>query len=264
MKYCLNSRQNKEYLDKADEIKVEYRDRDFIFELCEKYPGKTIILIHNIYDTDPLEWKTLKKLNILSKGNFILCLDKVEDCLLAKENDIKFYLGYPVASWYEARALKELGVSYILLDAPLCFDLEKAMKLDIPIRAIPNVAYNDGLPREDGVCGKWIRPEDIDAYAQYITAIEFQDCDIKKEQALYRLYAEQKVWPGDLSMIITNLNHDGLNRLISSDASLKRMNCGQSCMRPDGTCKLCYRMLDLANKELLQEYEKRNNTSEGN
>ena len=90
MKYCLNSRQNKEYLDKADEIKVEYRDRDFIFELCEKYPGKTIILIHNIYDTDPLEWKTLKKLNILSKGNFILCLDKVEDCLLAKENGIKF------------------------------------------------------------------------------------------------------------------------------------------------------------------------------
>ena len=60
MKYCLNSRQNKEYLDKADEIKVEYRDRDFIFELCEKYPEKTIILIHGIYDTDPLEWKTLK------------------------------------------------------------------------------------------------------------------------------------------------------------------------------------------------------------
>ena len=61
MKYCLNSRQNKEYLDKADEIKVEYRDRDFIFELCEKYPEKTIILIHSVYDTDPLEWKTIKK-----------------------------------------------------------------------------------------------------------------------------------------------------------------------------------------------------------
>ena len=94
--------------------------------------------------------------------------------------------------------------------------------------------------------------------------IEFKDCDTKKEQALYRLYAEQKAWPGELSMIITNLDHDGLNRLISSEASLKRMNCGQSCMRPNGTCKLCYRMLDLANKELLQEYEKRDNNSEGN
>ena len=32
MKYCLNSRQNNVYQDKADEIKVEYRDRDFIVE----------------------------------------------------------------------------------------------------------------------------------------------------------------------------------------------------------------------------------------
>ena len=68
--------------------------------------------------------------------------------------------------------------------------MSKAMKLNVPIRAIPNIAYDDGLPREDGVCGKWIRPEDIDTYAQYVAAIEFKDCDIKKEQALYRVYAE--------------------------------------------------------------------------
>ena len=54
MKYCLNSRQNKEYLDKADEIKVEYRDRDFIFELCEKYPDKTLILNIN---TNEIPWR---------------------------------------------------------------------------------------------------------------------------------------------------------------------------------------------------------------
>ena len=33
MKYCLNSRQEAAYLQKADEIKVEFRDRDIISDL---------------------------------------------------------------------------------------------------------------------------------------------------------------------------------------------------------------------------------------
>ena len=29
---------------------------------------------------------------------------------------------------------------------------------------------------------------------------------IKKEQALFRIYAEQKAWPGKISMLISNIN----------------------------------------------------------
>ena len=32
MKFCISSRQEKEYLLKADQIKVEYRDRDIIYD----------------------------------------------------------------------------------------------------------------------------------------------------------------------------------------------------------------------------------------
>lgn len=53
MKYCLSSRQTAEYLAKADEIKVEYRDRESIIDLSNKYPNKTIILdCHLIEDID--------------------------------------------------------------------------------------------------------------------------------------------------------------------------------------------------------------------
>ena len=89
-------------------------------------------------------------------------------------------------------ALKELGACYIKLDAPLFFNLPKVKKIGIPIRAVPNVAYDDNIDRIDGVCGTWIRPEDIDAYGQYIDTVEFGDCDQKKEQAMYRIYAEDK------------------------------------------------------------------------
>ena len=52
MKYCLSSRQSAEYLQKADEIKVLYRDIEQIYDLMDKYENKNIIL--NI-----IYWKSL-------------------------------------------------------------------------------------------------------------------------------------------------------------------------------------------------------------
>ena len=46
---------------------------------------------------------------------------------------------------------------------------------------MPNVAYYAFIPREDGVCGSWIRPEDLNLYEPFIDVIEFEDCDVKKE-----------------------------------------------------------------------------------
>ncbi len=45
MKFCLSSRQSKQYLEKADEIKVDFRDRNSIPDLAMDYPNKTIILV---------------------------------------------------------------------------------------------------------------------------------------------------------------------------------------------------------------------------
>ena len=51
MKFCLSSRQSKQYLEKADEIKVDFRDRNSIPDLAIDYPDKTIILVQSLNST---------------------------------------------------------------------------------------------------------------------------------------------------------------------------------------------------------------------
>lgn len=156
----------------------------------------------------------------------------------------------PITTWNEANALKDLGVSYLYIAPPLTHQLDKVRRLNIPIRMFANIAYADTMPRKNGVSGGWIRPEDVDAYGQYIDAIEFADVDLKKEQALFRIYTKGE-WPGDLNLIINNLNYPGVNRMIDPAISQRRMTCAQRCEERQ-TCHLCYEMLDLANPEKLK------------
>ena len=55
-------------------------------------------------------------------------------------------------------------------------------------------------------------------------------------------------------MIIENLNYLGTNRMISKDVTIARMNCRQKCQNVNGTCRICYRALDLANPDRITEY----------
>lgn len=252
MKYCLSSRQESAYLKKADEIKVDFRDRRSIPDLTEKYPEKTIVLM--CYKDNIINWKEIHNWNVLCRGKLIMCLASVEDVEECKNEGVPFYFGYPVKTFFELNALKDLGVCYVRLGEPLFFELNKVKNIGIPVRAVPNVAYVDIFPHKDGVCGTWIRPEDVDVYEDYIEVFEFEDSeDIIREQALYRIYAEQKQWPGDLNMLFTNFDYPGVNRMILPEIASKRINCGQRC-QSNGACKICYRALSLAIPEKIRDY----------
>ena len=260
MKYCLRSNQRFNYLQKADEIKVPYDDRASIFKLIERYPGKTIILeIPNRIDITDIDWTEMNNNKILTQDNFICCVSSYEMGIECGNQDIKFYYGYPINSFYELQAAANLGVCYVRLAPPLLMSLDKVKKFNIPVRAVPNVAYQQYLPFGDGVCGGWIRPEDTKLYEEYIDVYEFEDCDINKEQALYRIYAEKQAWPGQMGMLFTNFNYGTvLNRMVPSDLAEKRIKCGQRCQTNNG-CHLCYRALDLANPEIFKSLKYENN-----
>lgn len=251
MKFALTARQSKQYLEKADEILVDFRDRKAIPEFSELYPEKTIILIQ--YANDELDMSEIATFKILTHEHLIICLSNLKYVPELKKMEVPWYWGFPINSYFELGAIKEMGACYVKLGAPLFFDLPTVKKFEIPIRAIPNVAYDDGLERLDGVCGTWIRPEDMDAYDEYIDAVEFADCDQRKEQALYRIYAEDKSWPTDLGLLITNLNHMGVNRLINPEDSQHRISCRQDCQE-NHICHICYRMLSIANPDLIKSY----------
>lgn len=214
----------------------------------EKYPDATIIL--NTFTNEEIDWNTLVQYNALLKGRLVLEVNNYLEMMGCKEHNLKFYSVWPVCQWAEANNLKELGVCYILLSPPLTHMLDKVAELGIPVRFVPNVAYVGTFPHKNGVTGSWIRPEDVEAYGQYVDVLEFEDCDTKKEQALFRIYKSGE-WPGELEHLITNLNYKGTNRLIKSETSQRRMTCGQKCEEPNRYCHLCYSFLGLADPELL-------------
>ena len=127
-----------------------------------------------------------------------------------------------------------------------------AIRMRVDSHMMPTISNE----KTDGTVGAWVRPEDLwGTYSKYISYVEF-DTEIsheglKREQALFRIYAERKEWPGDIDMIVTELNHKGVNRLIVSDFGERRANCHQMC-QVNGICHFCYRALDLANPTLLK------------
>ena len=258
MKVCLSSRQQHEYLQKADEIRVPARDHKAIPELAEKYPEADIILELEPGADAGITYETLREYDILCRKKFIVCLNDISPETLAfyHENDIRYFWGYSITTPYELESLSKFTkVCYVRVGAPLFFEMDLVAKYGISVRHAPNVAHFGYIPQADGVNGTWIRPEDLEQYEPTITAIEFLGVELSAERALFRIYGEQKKWPGELGLIVQDINYLGTNRMIPPDLVEKRLNCGQKCME-NGNCRLCWRILDLANPDLLRDYQK--------
>ena len=254
MKYCLSSRQTGEYLALADEIKVQWRDRDIIFDLVEKYPNATINLRRSFADLNtPIDWAQINQFKVLSKGNFVFGLLSVEEMNTARDREIDFYYLSAIRTFQDLRDIMAIGVCRVRLGAPLFFQLEKVKRVcNLPLFTIANMASNDTIfERQNGVLGIWIRPEDLTAYSPYIDVVEFVG-NQEQEQACYRIYNRGN-WSGELNMVVQDLNYPCTNRMIPPELAEARMNCGQRCME-NGNCHLCYRMFDLANPEKLRNY----------
>lgn len=242
MKYCLSGRQPHKMLDKADEIKIELRDFRAIPEYIEKHPDKTLILeMQNELPKD-FNWDTIGAYSEMMNGNFYCALSDlgtVGECI---NRNIKFYYKYTVSTYFELEGLKRLGVSYIVVGVPLIFDLKTVKSYGIPMRAVPNLAYEPYIMHTDGIIGGWIRPEDTDAYAQYIDVFEFYaPQSLDKEAALFHVYAENKTWPGNLNLLIDYLGVDFNNQILydEDNFAIRRMNCRQKCLQGK-FCHYCH------------------------
>lgn len=260
MKYCVSALQEDAYLSRANEIIFEYKDRKALYDFIDRYPAATIILRYDLWSDDKIDWKEIEMYNSKAEGKFILALTDITTCIEAGYKGIKFYHLKPVTTYFELRALKELGVCYIIPGAPLFFDMEFLSSLEIPIRCYPNESNLDGLPRADRVCGPWIRPEDVEVYEDYVTTLEFKKTNelseadwLKKERGLFRIYHDERAWPGKINMIIDNIKSEATNRMIQPQVAKARLNCKQKCMSTS-MCRVCPRAFELAYPERIQKY----------
>ena len=269
MRFCVSGRQPYSVLKRADEIRVAYADRDRILDFVEKIPNKTIILD---VPGDEADWNTWAMYND-KFDEFYIAIHKLSRAGEFNYHNIKWYWPYPITSFYELDMIVSLHPSYLMIGQPLTFDLQKVISKVyddgcdeneeyIPLRMTVNIAHPEYLPDNgiSGICGQWVRPEDADAYGEYVRCFEFANVDLKREEVLLHTYKENKNWPGNLNLLIQRLNYNVDNRAISEDLCNKRMNCGQKCWS-GSACRLCVTELMFA-EALRHEKVRRSQKSE--
>ena len=256
MRWCLRSRVADKYLKKADEIRVDFRDYESIPDIYHKYE-KTIVLFPPLQNEE-YNWNKLKQFDGICEHNLIIsCLD-TQTMTLAKQYGFRFMLAAEAHSGWDLKMLEEFGAEYAYVGIPLFFNLKRVVKngdYHIKLRAIPTVSFNHHYPYPSGVCGQWIRPEDIEAYEPYIDIMEFEFCEVTREETLYKVYAEQKEWSTRLDILVEDLGSSALNRMIPDSLVEARLECNHRCMN-GGACHLCETVLKMTEEGFLNKIKR--------
>lgn len=257
MKICLSNGQTTSYLERAQEISFNYKDREKIIDTYEKYPNADMILVHFANIEPILDWEEITNISNITKGHFILGTNSLVECKEAKSHNIKFFYNKRINNFLEVNALKALGSCYVIPGEPIFFQMDFLKARGIPIRVIPNLVFLEPGLHKNGVLGTWIRPEDMFMYKKYISAIEFytanSESPLAKERGLFRVYVKNEEWMEELSLLITGLNCPGNNGLIDSDYTSARLNCAQACQYKS-SCRICYDIFEIADLSTLQSY----------
>ena len=262
MRYCVSGRQPYSVLKRADEIKVAYADRDRILDFVEKLPDKVIIL--ELPGDAEYEWPTWEMYSEKFR-EFHIASHRIDRFKDFQEHNIKWYWPYPITSFYELGMIMDLDPSYVMVGPPLSFDLDKVFQNtyydgstdQCPVRMVVNNALPNYLVEHKvntGLRGQWVRPEDAQVYSSRVQCFEFENVDLKQEEVLLHVYKENQMWPGNLNLLIQNLNFNVDNRAIPEELGEARMDCGQRCWSTSG-CRLCesaFKFADNVRKEKLR------------
>ena len=258
MKYSVNSRQDLITLRKADEIIIKGKDIESFPVLFEKLPEKNFILDFN--EENPSA-ETLDKIKVWrgwTENIVIRTYDLSNIGTWCKDNNIKFYASFSASTFYECNALKDFGVEYITITMPLTHSMKCFNNFPVKLRMVPNIAYYAFIPRVHGLYGQWVRPEDV-KYYENVYIFDFEDCDLQKEKTLLKVYKEDEEWPGNLNLLISNLDVNVNNITIPKELGETRANCRQKC-QDSGHCKFCETAINFSNTlyELKKDAENRN------
>ena len=267
MKYCLSHKVDKEYLKKADEISLPYyNDDELFFKIKELNPEATIVFqigVENApYDKlNDKDWNNIEQYARACGDKLIISTYNESDIVNAAKRNIRNYLRAPIHNFENLRSILSLGATEALIAGELIHNQKLLGNFTASFRIIPNKASTYiGI---NPVVGAWIRPEDIDKI-ENISVCEFVEKEKRREQALYRIYAQDKVWSGELSLLVEDIKDNSItNRMIPPEFQEQRSNCGWSCISGKFNCHYCDNNLFLANPDLYKEIINERSNSEG-
>lgn len=263
MKYCVPYSKHFKYKDKIDEcmfIYNEFHNTD-IFHILAENPKPYRVIIHVTDFEFFKKWRMAEAAaELKQKGvDFALMFheyNKDMDEMLAsfKEKEIQFFFETRVRDWDTFYGLINLGVSDIYIVENLGFELDLlgpvAHASSVSIRAFANVCQSS-WKYGDTLKTFFIRPEDIPAYDEYVDVVEFFG-NTNEQEVMYKVYALDGKWFGDLQEIIIGLDQKIDSRYVLPVFGAKRVRCGKRCMK-GGMCRICDRVLEAA-----ETFEKEN------
>ena len=251
MKFCLSSNQVKEYLTKCDEIFVNWKNRESLFEMAHDYPDKSFVL--SIEDIKPEDWQRIEQYNKALKNRFKLCISIMDDMIQAQKRDISFFPKTPINTYEMLHSVIALGAKEVRVCGELGHDIDNLKDFPITLRIMPNKAI---VPLAiTALFGTWVRPEDIHIFPEG-TIIEFDEQPVRREQALFRIYSQREQWNGDLNLLVDDA--DGsmdnlLSKLFPDNFQERRNNCRLQCLRRTNSCHWCETCANAATKNFAEK-----------
>lgn len=241
MNFCVSVRHQDKTRALADELLIDYIDINIMYDLIKEYSNKKFVI--RIPRGEEIDLAELRMFN--DKCDLVLAVEDLHAAKQYKHDRLKFFWAYPITSYYELRGVLDLGVSEVLLGAPLYFDLTLKELQNVKVRLIANLCYEDYIPRANGIYGTYVRPDDVDRYEPYVDTLEFRTDGLTQEATLLEIY-KRKEWGGNLNLLLTNLGCDVDNRAIPDEFAAARIQCRQSCMR-SGSCHFCETSIKFSN-----------------
>lgn len=257
MAYCMIYHPKlKDLVDKMDEICIKYNPKDgSLGRFVQEHPDKRFIIwveepasftaddltkivqIHSANPDIPIAIK-------ISYKNAELAETLLTD---SQEAGIPAFFDIVARDWDTLNGLIDLHVSDIYIGEDLGFDLVQvssiAKSAGVKLRTFPNICQTS-WKKTDPLKTFFIRPEDAEFYSKYIDCYEFFTTT-QPIATLYRIYAIDKKWFGDLNELIIGFNSSLDSRGVLDTFAEKRVKCRKKCVQGRG-CLMCERCAELA------------------
>lgn len=254
MKYSIDYKADIKLRKAADEIRTPFSKLGYIYDFMKEYPNKKYIIIIDSIPNN-LE-KQLAFVKAVVKDNYSIECSQISLLKIIKEQGYNCFYKYAATDWEVFNNLIGLGVSDILIDGPICFDMPTLKKVldktyaQIDIRVRPNKSSNVLFANWDNNFLEnsfYIRPEDTKFYENLITTFVFDKEDsIEKEEVIFKIYKNQ-TYIGKINEIIPQLNRNVLNHSITLNIGERRAQCKQKCKMGD-RCTYCFTAFVIAEK----------------
>lgn len=256
MKYSVSNKIDRNKMKDADEIRCAFNRLGDIYSFMKNNPDKRYVIEMGNFDVmDETTFEKLREqvkyMDAIPVSDYTIQCKTFEGLRKLINNGFKAYFKYAATDWETLNNLLILGVSDIVIDGALGFQvdgLKKVRKCDVYIRATPNestnVLYNN--PDLNNANTFFIRPEDTGHYEGAIDIFEF-NATPTTEETLFDIY-KRKSYNYNLRLLIKQLNIDVENPIIREDFVKRRINCEQKCknFQKGSRCTYCETMLTLS------------------